>query len=186
MHFGEHVVPGTCWQLYPGLQSLSMRQPSIQSSVVPVGGVGDVVGAVNGLMHVTLHRVPGTNWQTAPGLSQHFILVPQFKLTVGHISSGGVLMHLKEHWVNGINWQLSPILYPQSKQLLVQISGVLLLHLKEHRVPGINWQVWPGLYPQSIQSLVQTSGVVIAGVVVTVVVEGVDGGAGSSKVHFLK
>ena len=147
--------------------------------------VGNVVGAVNVLTHVTLHRVPGTNWQTVPGNSLHFISNPHL---LGHLSSSGVLMHLKEHWVNGINWQLSPILYPQSKQLLVQISGVLLLHLKEHRVPGTNWQVSPP-NGQSKQSTVQFSGVAVAGVVVTVVVgvvEGVDGGEGISRVHFLK
>ena len=101
-------------------------------------------------------------------------------------------MHLKEHWVNGINWQveLGPP-NPQSKQLLVQISGVLFMHLNEHRVPGINWQVDIPCIGQSKQSTVQTSGVAVAGVVVTGVVvpgnlKGVVGGEGSSRVHFLK
>ena len=51
-------------------------------------------------------------------------------------------------------------------------------------MPGTNWQVCPP-NGQSKQSLVQTSGVVVAGVLVGVVV-GVDGGEGSSRVHFLK
>ena len=59
-HLKVHSVPGTNWQVNPGLY------PQSRHKLVQFSGVGVVV--IGGGRHLKVHSVPGTNWQVNPGL----------------------------------------------------------------------------------------------------------------------